>query len=559
NGGTGKRGVLISQNSDGSIVDCDIKATYYPVSSAYSRCNVDACNIELVGGSLLSDCAVSIFGTSGKANGSISDSYIDVTKGQAAVRLNNCSNFKVEHNDIEHLSNSSTASILCLSGGGENFIEANEVYGTLSHGVLAVNSANNMIGCNEFDTDDIAVDIEENAQIQEIFENDLYGDNHNVLIKSVIGVQKHHFNVFDGYAEAVGLSNIGVFRSRFIIDPITESLPTDWDPSNFVQQLTNTENITKECSGTVGPRMKNLMLDTTFICTHLDSLEAQKDSFPKFYWINLYHLFKFYLLNIPSQDWPDCISDAWDEEFDCGMKELLNAEQHIHEILFEGSKSYNSKLDSLSGLVFPAIDSNDWNSANSLIDSIVGYSDLRDSLFLDAISDRIDSLESLDCTDTLASKWIETYLLNLKLLGGDSLTASDKSVLESNASLCSNEYGDVVQWARQMVAEYDTTRYTDSGCTPVLGRSIKQQNNQSNLEFIIFPNPVNEVVHIEKPKGIEGYTLEVINNTGQKVYQKNYITENVFKINTNDLTDGVYFITILQNNKVVQTEKIIKL
>lgn len=551
-GGTGKYGILMSHNSDGNILENDIKATYRSVAVSYSDYHIDDCNVELAGGSLFSDAAISLYGS----NGQVSDCYIDVNNGQAGIIINNSGGSDILHNDIEHLSNASSSSILCLSGSDYN-IESNVIYGNLDKAIWAINSANNTIGCNDFESDNEAIHIDENAETQEVFENDLDGSNHDVLINSIIGVQEHHFNVFNGHVEAENLGFQAVEASKFKIDPL-DSQPNSYSPSNFVEIESNTQNISPECSGEPGPRMRNLMRDTSFVCNTLQRVESEKDSLPKFYWINLYHLYKYYLLNLPSTEWPYCILQKWNAETECGIKSLLETEVDIYKTLFDSTLNHNKAMDSLSLLVYPAIDAGNWTSALSLLDEYKINKNVQDSLLGAKLASRYAVLDGLECSDSITSKWLETFLINIKWLQTDSLSNSDKTVLENNAALCSNEYGDVVQWSRELVSTHNTDRFFDTGCQSVTGRS--RENSSTGIvvsKFDIYPNPVKEVVFIHKPQLTEYFTYSLMSIDGKLKLVENVSYDSTTQFSVAEYENGMYMLYIKDDKGNVQTEKFI--
>lgn len=75
--------------------------------------------------------------------------------------------------------------------------------------------------------------------------------------------------------------------------------------------------------------------------------------------------------------------------------------------------------------------------------------------------------------------------------------------------------------------------------------SIDQNINElKNKNFVIYPNPTNNLLNIQTDKNIEGATICILNSLGQKVFETK--ANNDFKnmINISALPSGVYQLTI---------------
>ena len=69
----------------------------------------------------------------------------------------------------------------------------------------------------------------------------------------------------------------------------------------------------------------------------------------------------------------------------------------------------------------------------------------------------------------------------------------------------------------------------------------------------MFPNPTNNNIFIEAIKGVEIYTIEVIDISGKELLR----LKNLNNCNLLGLTSGIYFLKI-QTNKGEVNKKIIK-
>jgi len=86
-------------------------------------------------------------------------------------------------------------------------------------------------------------------------------------------------------------------------------------------------------------------------------------------------------------------------------------------------------------------------------------------------------------------------------------------------------------------------------------------NDLSENNIQIFPNPTNSLLTITFPlQYMNDFNLiEIYNTLGELVYsQKIHSLQNQITINLSDLSEGIYFLEILQKNKLLQNKIIIK-
>jgi serine protease AprX len=91
-----------------------------------------------------------------------------------------------------------------------------------------------------------------------------------------------------------------------------------------------------------------------------------------------------------------------------------------------------------------------------------------------------------------------------------------------------------------------------------LSNSLSNENfdTKDNKNFVLAPNPVNDVLEIFFPSGINAGELSIFNALGQNVFQNN-ISDSNSKILINNFNSGIYYYTIATDN-YYQTGKIIK-
>lgn len=94
----------------------------------------------------------------------------------------------------------------------------------------------------------------------------------------------------------------------------------------------------------------------------------------------------------------------------------------------------------------------------------------------------------------------------------------------------------------------------------VIQTITKIRNIKQLKEFNLFPNPANQQVTVElELSKNELAFIEVYNNLGQKLIHKELgiIQEKSFKLPTNDLPQGVYFVKLVIGNQITQKELVI--
>ena len=80
---------------------------------------------------------------------------------------------------------------------------------------------------------------------------------------------------------------------------------------------------------------------------------------------------------------------------------------------------------------------------------------------------------------------------------------------------------------------------------------------QSGLN--VFPNPTTSFLNVEFAKATSGatYKLELVSALGQVVLSESLTNQNI-TLKTKQLLEGVYFLNVIENNRVISTQKVIK-
>lgn len=79
----------------------------------------------------------------------------------------------------------------------------------------------------------------------------------------------------------------------------------------------------------------------------------------------------------------------------------------------------------------------------------------------------------------------------------------------------------------------------------------------SNQKLKFYPNPLINISLLQTNFHLKNATLTLFNSKGQLVEQIHNIEGNSIQINTKNLTKGIYFVQLMQDNKVVLTDKLL--
>jgi hypothetical protein len=78
-----------------------------------------------------------------------------------------------------------------------------------------------------------------------------------------------------------------------------------------------------------------------------------------------------------------------------------------------------------------------------------------------------------------------------------------------------------------------------------------------NINIQVSPNPFTSHTTINVSNGIRNATLTVYNLYGQQVKQIKNISQQTFTLHQDHLPSGLYYISLMQNNKIIATDKLV--
>lgn len=80
-------------------------------------------------------------------------------------------------------------------------------------------------------------------------------------------------------------------------------------------------------------------------------------------------------------------------------------------------------------------------------------------------------------------------------------------------------------------------------------------------DVLLFPNPFNDIITIQIPsinKDLDKVKIKITNLLGQNIYSNDYSNQNIFTLYTNEFAQGLYIYSIIINNSIYKSGKIIK-
>jgi uncharacterized protein (TIGR02145 family) len=127
-------------------------------------------------------------------------------------------------------------------------------------------------------------------------------------------------------------------------------------------------------------------------------------------------------------------------------------------------------------------------------------------------------------------------------------TSTQNSATDAFHKLLSNSAADLYDQPTNKNNGYSVRCLND-----ILKSGVQVHNNPG---FSIFPNPFHSSATIYLPV-IENAELSIVNLYGQTVKTMNHLSTSEIKINRENLPDGIYFIYLIQNNKIIAKDKIV--
>jgi len=91
------------------------------------------------------------------------------------------------------------------------------------------------------------------------------------------------------------------------------------------------------------------------------------------------------------------------------------------------------------------------------------------------------------------------------------------------------------------------------------GTILGLNDNEYLKNIVVYPNPITENSVIELKTSQLEIKLEIVNNLGQKIHEKNILNDKIIGLKNINLTSGIYYLKIIDlNNGKSETLKIVK-
>ncbi|TVQ50919.1 MAG: T9SS C-terminal target domain-containing protein [Saprospirales bacterium] len=503
----------------------------------------------------------------------IRDNFIKSSFKTNGIESTYSRDVRIENNYIEFLPDELIGSGIRLNGSTSNFIRNNEIRRLASggHGIMVANTSFNEIDCNDIYHDGNlppstalnrwGLKISHNSPIHSIKGNSLLGTP-DLSITSVIGSQNYHANLFiGGTAEAVGLSQLEIDRSQFIVNPMfSNHAPTtviggygQW----FIDDLSPNHYV---CTGATGPSWEPFDNDPNEICYFYQYLKSPDSLKPSKYFLGLFDLV---LLSKTSQDFtlPNCMLLDQDFQNLGGLGTLVDV---------------TLSLDTLS-MLFGATDSlvsyqKQWTEATDTatkaqLSTLIGieleslYPDFslipkQDSIQLTNI---ITQLNSISSSSVLVGIWRDILIEYSKfLMNQGTVDSSDHNTLKQFSSLCSDIYGKPIHLARAMTATFDTTFYDQyDDCLNGLEQRIVRPFSENEVQIEVYPNPTKGLINISLPENYSGI-LKIMDLSGKVILTHSIQEREIDALQVPDKS-GIYLLRFESSQGEIENHKIIVL
>jgi hypothetical protein len=83
--------------------------------------------------------------------------------------------------------------------------------------------------------------------------------------------------------------------------------------------------------------------------------------------------------------------------------------------------------------------------------------------------------------------------------------------------------------------------------------------NKEVASIKLFPNPFNSETTLYSSVPLQNATIHVVNNLGETVKKEVSFSGNSFQLNSENFTGGMYYVKVIQDNKVVAVTKLLNL
>lgn len=151
-----------------------------------------------------------------------------------------------------------------------------------------------------------------------------------------------------------------------------------------------------------------------------------------------------------------------------------------------------------------------------IIDSVQGVFNIQNELVIDTLEQMNDTLAA-SASYELNEKFING--VSIKLLRGDTLTATEKDTIREIAMSCFSQGGIAIKEAASISLGILEEYYSQYGCIDEEYIVNPPTYLASGSRVILLPNPVNEELNIvplfTKDLSFDNFEIQVINNCGK--------------------------------------------
>jgi len=303
------------------------------------------------------------------------------------------------------------------------------------------------------------------------------------------------------------------------------------------------------------------MTDTTKLCAYFQNLKKLKATNPNIFWIKVYHLLKYEKMH-KGYKLPDCIKKDTTITQLCAVVKMANVVSEIIAQSEVGDQSLDGELNTLSQLQQSYLDARDatdraaaFKSISNLLTSIensVNNELLNDSLAYDG---KEQSLDSINCTELIVTKWKEIYKLLLNHIKKGVVDNARQSFLQAESQECSDLFGDAIHVARSLTATFDMTYYdVNDGCLNEASEPRSAERMAKELSFVIAPNPNSGDFTINFANPTSGDLL--ISDVNGKLVEKSKLLD-ATQVAKSLNNAGIYFVKVVTQKGQSVTHKMI--
>jgi len=541
---------MVLRNCGGSLIadNPSIRANSYGIHIAQSDLTMARCTVEVSSSIGSASYGVQLVNN---VNSQLVDNVINADQTASGIETVMCTSTDITNNQVNHFSESPdrTAAIRSM-GSIDETIEENDINSVflVSHnsisqasGLMAQNSTVNTYDCNFIDETTEGLGVYFNADFHTIRGNHFLNSLIDLEIRSVVGRQEHHGNVFvNGEARATQLSTDDVLQSRFIANcahpTVNDLCPSNPQPQSGWFENDPSTNSFHTCSGNIGP---GLVPDDTSLCNYFNDLKTKKDSMPEQFFVKLYHLLRLekvksgYVL-------PKCIKQDSTLLSLCGLLELVEAKASLDYIVrtdVNTSKLSTSQTNyEIAGSGIKQQTKESLKTEMEAARQLLTVEILKDSLSLDSLRSEIDLI---NCTDSLLVKWKDILKTYISYVQDGEVDQADRYMIASESRSCSDKYGDAIHLARALANTYSNTHFdifddcTSKATSPRSSRSVES-------DISVFPNPSTGLLNIEFGISFTG-TISVLDLTGKILLSQDIVDLKQTNVRL-DGAAGVYYL-----------------